>query len=59
MIATVESYWEAELGEKVEIVEQGAYHLYLDDRACYSSDSLDKVERWLEVYSMVREGKCD
>lgn len=60
-LETVEDYWTAELGESVVIVPQGwdeypsDYNLYVNGCPCYTAESLEKIERWLEVYSMVRE----
>lgn len=55
MIEDVETYWTAELGEPVEIVECGGYGVYVGGQACYTDTTLDGIERWLGVYSMVRE----
>lgn len=53
---TVESYWTAELGEPVELNESpGGFSLYIGGQACYTDRSLDGIERWLGVYSMVKE----
>lgn len=55
MIEDLESYWTAELGEIVEIVWSGGYGVYVGGQACYTDTTLDGIERWLGVYSMVRE----
>lgn len=53
----MENYWTAELGETVEIVESvGQFGVYVGGQACYTDRSLDGIERWLGVYSMVKGG---
>lgn len=56
MIEDLESYWSTELGEPVEIFECGGYGVYVGGQACYTDTTLDGIERWLGVYSMVKEG---
>lgn len=52
----MESFWTAELGETVEIVESvGQFGVYVGGQACYTDTTLDGIERWLGVYSMVKE----
>lgn len=56
MIEDVETRWTAELGELVEIVASvGQYGVYVGGQACYTDTTLDGIERWLGVYSMVKE----
>lgn len=51
----VESFWTAELGEGVEIVECGGYGVYVGGQACYTDTTLDGIERWLGIYATVRK----
>lgn len=55
-VPDVEGFWQAELGETVEIVESaGQYGVYVGGQACYTDRSLDGIERWLGIYATVRE----
>lgn len=52
----VERSWTEELGMTVEIFEcSGYYALYVAGQACYTNETLDEIERWLGIYSMVKE----
>ena len=51
----VERSWSKELGMTVEIfVCSGYYALYVGGQACYTNETLDEIERWLGIYSMVK-----
>lgn len=54
MITSVEDYWTSELGETVEITESGGFDVRISGQACYTADTLDEIEKWLGVYSLVR-----
>lgn len=54
-VPDVEAFWSTELGELVEIVECGGFGVYVGGQACYTDTTLDGIERWLGVYSMVKE----
>ena len=53
-VTDFETYWTAELGETVEIVECGGYGVYVGGQACYTHETLDEIERWLGIYSTVK-----
>lgn len=56
MTEDVENFWSTELGETVELVESsGQYGVYIGGQACYTDETLDGIERWLGIYSMVKE----
>lgn len=55
-VPDVEAFWTAELNEEVEISYlYGGFSLYVGGQACYTDTTLDGIERWLGVYSMVKE----
>ena len=59
-LETVENYWQAELGEPVEIVPVGwadypsEYALYLSGTHVVAFKRLEEIEHWLERYMMVQ-----
>lgn len=62
-LETIESYWEAELGEGVDIVPRGwvdypsDYALYLSGTFVVAYKNLEEIEDWLERYMMVQDAE--
>lgn len=59
-VSDIETYWESELGEGVDIVPVG-WHDYPSEYALYISGThvvaykhLEEIEDWLERYMMVQ-----